>query len=248
MSLKEKAYFVSDAHIGANEEVERRTVPALLSLLEEIRHEKASLFVLGDLFDFWFEYRHSVPKAHLPILTKFYELREAGCRIGFTGGNHDFWMGDFLQRELACDVSGDDWLECELQGKKVCMAHGDGLIKGDTGYKILKRILRTRMNVALYRLIHPDVGIPFAALCSRLGKQASAEEMKRIVERLFEDVALEKFQEGFDFVVLGHVHLPYERTHNGKAMFVVGDWIENLTYLVMEEGQMTRRVWDQYSA
>jgi UDP-2,3-diacylglucosamine hydrolase len=244
MNPEERAYFVSDAHIGVNEEAERRTVPALLSLLDQVKREKASLFILGDLFDFWFEYRHSVPKAHLPVLTKLYELREAGCQVGFTGGNHDFWMGDFLKRELGCSVA-DEWLELELQGKKVCMAHGDGLIRGDTGYKLLKKILRSKLNIALYRLIHPDIGIPFATLCSRLGRQASPEEMKNIVDRLFEEVALGRFQKGFDLIVLGHVHLPYEKSHDSKAMYVVGDWIENLTYLVMENGRVTRKIWGE---
>jgi UDP-2,3-diacylglucosamine hydrolase len=244
MSSQEKAYFISDAHIGANEETERRTVPALLSLLEEIKRDKASIYILGDLFDFWFEYKHAVPKAHLPVLTKLYELRDAGCPIGFTGGNHDFWMGEFLKRKLGCSFA-PDWLEQKIQGKSVCMSHGDGLIRGDTGYKILKKILRNRLNIALYRLIHPDLGIPFATLCSRFGKQASPERMKLIVERLFEEVALEKFREGFDFVVVGHVHLPYEKEQNGKGLYVVGDWIENLTYLVMEGGRMNRRTWGQ---
>ncbi|UCF79166.1 MAG: UDP-2,3-diacylglucosamine diphosphatase, partial [Candidatus Eiseniibacteriota bacterium] len=166
----------------------------------------------------------------------------AGCHIGFTGGNHDFWMGEFLERELGCSVSSG-WLELEVQGKKLCMAHGDGLIRGDTGYKVLKKILRSRLNIALYKLVHPDVGIPFAKACSRLGRQASNEEMKRIVERLFQEVALLKFREGFDIVVVGHVHLPYEKTQDGKALFVVGDWIENVTYLVMEDGTMTRKMW-----
>jgi UDP-2,3-diacylglucosamine hydrolase len=242
-----KVYFVADAHLGANEEIEKHTVPALLSLFDEVKREKASLYVLGDLFDFWFEFRHSVPKIHIEVVAKLYELKLAGCTIVFVTGNHDFWMEGFLRRELAQVVSSD-WFECDIQGKRVCMSHGDGLASGDAGYKLLKKILRSKVNVALYRLIHPDFAIPFAFACSRLSRKTSVAEMKFIAEKLFREVALNRFADGFDVVVLGHVHLPYEREQDGKEFFIVGDWIENLSYLVMESGKISRKVWGRTPA
>jgi UDP-2,3-diacylglucosamine hydrolase len=242
-----KVYFVADAHLGANQEIEKHTVPALLSLFDEVRRERASLFVLGDLFDFWFEFRHTVPKIHLEVVAKLYELKLAGCPIVFVTGNHDYWIEGFLKKELAHVVSSD-WLECEIQGKHVCMAHGDGLASGDTGYKLLKKILRSKVNMALYRLIHPDFAIPFALACSRLSRKTSVAEMKFIAEKFFREVALKRFEDGFDLVVIGHVHLPYEREQNGKRFFIVGDWIEDLSYLVMEGGKISRKVWGQPSA
>ncbi|MFH0778241.1 MAG: UDP-2,3-diacylglucosamine diphosphatase [Candidatus Eisenbacteria bacterium] len=242
MRAPAKAYFIADAHFGANRAAEKTTVPALLSLLDTVKTEGAGLYILGDLFDFWFEFRHAVPKIHVSVLAKLYELRDAGCPLGFAGGNHDFWMGEYLRRELGADVSAD-WLECRLQGRKTCMSHGDGLVSGDLGYKILKKMLRSRLNVGLYRLIHPDVGVPFALLSSRLSRKTSVSKMKEIADALFREVALGKFAEGFDLVILGHVHMPFHRTHEGREFYVVGDWIENLSYLVMENGRLKREAW-----
>jgi UDP-2,3-diacylglucosamine hydrolase len=241
-TMTSKAYFVSDAHLGANEEIERRTVPALLSLFDEVKREKASLYILGDLFDFWFEFKHTVPKIHMEVIAKLFELKRARCPIVFVVGNHDFWMEDFLKKELAQVVSSN-WLESEIQGKRVCMSHGDGLASGDMGYKLLKKVLRSRVNIALYKLIHPDVAIPFALTCSRLSRRTTVAEMKFIAEKLFREVALKRFEEGFDLVLVGHVHLPYEREQNGKKFFIVGDWIEELSYLVMEGGKIKRMTW-----
>lgn len=241
-AMTNKVYFVADAHLGANEELEKRTVPALLCLLDEVARDGASLYVLGDLFDFWFEFKHGVPKIHIEVLAKLYELKGAGCPIVFLAGNHDFWMGNFLERELGATVCADS-IECEIQGKRVFLSHGDGLATGDVGYKILKKILRSKINVALYRLIHPDVAVPFALACSRLGRKTSVAEMKLIAEKLFREVALKKFERGLDLVVMGHVHLPYEREHGGRKFFIVGDWIESLSYLVMEGGQVRRMAW-----
>ncbi len=237
-----KAYFLADAHLGAHSEVEENTVPALLELLDLVAREKAALFILGDLYDFWFEFRHSIPMIHPSVLAKLYHLRDRGCPVGFIGGNHDCWMTAFLARELDATVSSA-WLETELQGKRVCMAHGDGLASGDTGYKVLKRILRSRVNIALYRLLPPDFAVPFALGCSRLSRRTSVPEMTRAAERLFREVAVPRFNEGFDYVILGHVHLPYEREHEGKKFFIVGDWIESLSYLVMENGVVSPRLW-----
>jgi len=237
-----KAYFVADAHLGANPALERHTVPALLSLFDQVQRDRAALYILGDLFDFWFEFRHSVPKIHIEVLAKLFELKRAGCPIIFFAGNHDFWMEDYLRRELGATVCVD-WLECEIQGRRVFLSHGDGLVGGDLGYKILKRILRSRPNIALYRLVPPDIAVPFALACSRLGKKTTVPQMQKIAGRFFRELALKRFQMGCDIVVMGHVHLPCEMEQDGKRFFIVGDWIEDLSYLVMENGEMKRVIW-----
>ncbi len=244
MKVPRKVYFIADAHLGANAAVERKTVPALLRLMDEVKREKSALFVLGDLFDFWFEFRNSVPNIHPAVIAKLYELAAADCQLGFAGGNHDFWMLDFLRRQVGA-VASDGWIERELQGKKMCMAHGDGLRSGDTGYKILKKILRSPVNIALYRMLPASIGVPFALACSRASRKTSVSQMTRIADKLFNEVALRKFEEGFDVVILGHVHMPYERTQGENQFFIVGDWIENLSYLVMEGGRITSKLWNQ---
>lgn len=215
----------------------------MLSLLDEVKREKAALYVLGDLFDFWFEFRGSVTNIHPSVIAKLYELAASGCPLGFAGGNHDFWMLDYVKRELGASVS-DAWLELEIQGKKVCLAHGDGLMTGDTGYKILKRLLRSRVNIALYRLLPASIGVPFALACSRASRKTSVSEMTRIAEKLFQEVAARRFEAGSDIVILGHVHLPYERESDGKKFMIVGDWIDHLSYLVMEGGRVSQKRWE----
>jgi len=242
VAVSRKVYFIADAHLGANAAVERSTVPALLRLLDEVKREESALYVLGDLFDFWFEFRSSTTNIHPAVIAKLYELAAAGCQLGFAGGNHDVWMLDFLRRELGAQVS-DGWMEREIQGKRVCMAHGDGLRSGDTGYKILKKILRSRVNIALYRQLPASIGVPLALSCSRASRKTSVSEMSRIADKLFREVALRKFEEGFDLVVLGHVHMPYDRAQGEKRFLIVGDWIENLSYLVMEGGRITHKSW-----
>jgi len=239
VATSRKVYFIADAHLGANAAVEKSTVPALLRLLDEVKREGAALYVLGDLYDFWFEFRRSVPNIHPAVIAKLRELAAAGCPLSFAGGNHDFWMLNFLSRELGAEVS-DGWIERDIQGKRVCMAHGDGLRSGDNGYKLLKKILRSRVNIALYRLLPAGIGVPFALACSRASRKTSVSEMNRIADKLFREVALKKFEEGFDLVILGHVHMPHERTQGEKRFLIVGDWIENLSYLVMEGGRITR--------
>ena len=240
MTASSKVYFIADAHLGADPDVEKSTVPALLRLLDEVKREESALYVLGDLYDFWFEFRRSVPNIHPAVIAKLRELAAAGCALGFAGGNHDFWMLDFLRRELGVDVS-DGWIDRDIQGKRVCIAHGDGLRSGDDGYKILKKILRSRVNIALYRLLPASIGVPFALACSRASRKTSVSEMNRIADKLFREVALKKFEEGFDLVILGHVHMPYERAQGEKRFLIVGDWIESLSYLVMEGGLITRK-------
>ncbi len=242
MTVPRKAYFVADAHLGANAAVERKTVPALLRLMDEVKREKSALYVLGDLFDFWFEFRRSVPNIHPAVIAKLYELAEADCPLVFAGGNHDFWMLDFLRRRLGA-LASEGWIERAIQGRRVCMAHGDGLRSGDTGYKILKKILRSKVNIALYRLLPASIGVPFALACSRASRKTSVSEMTRIAEKLYREVAMKKFEEGFDLVILGHVHMPYEKAEGEKQFLIVGDWIENLSYLVMEGGRITRKFW-----
>ncbi len=240
MGVSGKVYFIADAHLGANADVERTTVPALLRLLDEVKRERSTLYVLGDLYDFWFEFRRSRTNIHPAVIEKLRQLAAAGCPLAFAGGNHDFWMLDFLRRELGAEVS-DGWMEREIQGKRVCMAHGDGLRSGDNGYKVLKKILRSRVNIALYRLLPAGIGTAFAMACSRASRKTSVSEMNRIADKLFREVALKKFEEGFDLVILGHVHLAYERAQGEKKFLIVGDWIENPTYLVMEEGRITHK-------
>ena len=229
------AYFVADAHLGQgtadrNRERERD----LLDLFDRVRQERAALYVNGDLFDFWFEYGHAIPKRYVRVLQELGELRRAGLDVTYVGGNHDFWIGDYLKREL--DVTFTDLpLPLSIQGRRIMLAHGDGLGPGDHGYKLLKRVLRNGVARGLFRWIHPDIGIPLATMTSHTSRH-KAPRVNRDEAWLLERIARPWFREGYDAVVLAHYHVPLHRKEADGELLVLGDWIERRTYARLEGG------------
>lgn len=152
-------YFVSDFHLGA---ADRESERLKLDLFDRFVTEQSSdldhLVIIGDLFDFWFEYRHLIPKKHIRILTTLYGLRTSGCRITYICGNHDFWLGDFMTAQLGIEVARDSYV-LETERGSILITHGDGISSGDRGYRIMKQIFRNRVSVALYKLLPPAVAI-----------------------------------------------------------------------------------------
>src|SRR5947208_2486996 len=150
------------------------------------------------------------------------------------GGNHDFWIGDYLRREL--DVAFTDApLPLTIQGRRILLAHGDGMGPGDRGYKLLKRVLRNRLSRWLFRWIHPDIGIPLATMTSRTSRD-HAPRVKRSEGWLLETLARPVFHDGFDALVLAHFHIPVHRRESDGELVVLGDWIERRTYARLEGG------------
>ena len=141
----------------------------MLAFFDRVASERAALYVNGDLFDFWFEYGHAIPKRFVRVLQALGELRRRAVPVTYVGGNHDFWIGNYLERELDVTFT-DEALTLELQGRRIFLAHGDGLGPGDHGYKLLKRLLRNRLARGLFRWIHPDVGIPLATTVSHTSR------------------------------------------------------------------------------
>jgi UDP-2,3-diacylglucosamine hydrolase len=228
-------YFLSDAHLGA--ESKSREAPRrkrLRAFLESLTGRAETLYVVGDLFDFWFEYRTAIPRELFDTLAALRQLRESGTEIVYLNGNHDFWLGPFLREEIGVRTH-DGALAVTHQGRRIWLHHGDGLIGGDLGYRVLRRVIRHPASVALYRWLHPDVGIPLAHRVSHLSRDAKGERPLE-PERLWTEIAAPRFAEGFDAVAIGHFHHAYERRENGRAFFVLGDWMSRFTYLRLENG------------
>ncbi len=229
------AYFIADAHLGqGSPESSRERECDLLAFFDRVGSERAALYVNGDLFDFWFEYAHAMPKRFVRVLHGLGELRRAGLPVTYVGGNHDFWIGEYLAREM--DVSFTD-LPCPLaiQGRRILLAHGDGMGPGDHGYKLLKHVLRNRVARALFRWIHPDLGIPIATAASH-GSRHHAPRPTRSEEEIVEKIARPCFREGYDAVVLGHFHLPVHRRDPDGELLVLGDWLKRRSYARLEGG------------
>jgi len=233
--MGEVIYFLSDAHLGADsEQKERLKQKKLLAFLGQVNKDGDYLYILGDLFEFWFEYENVMPKKHFEILSKLKELTQKGVKISYVTGNHDFWLGDFLSKEIAIKICTES-ISAEHQGKRIFIIHGDGLAKKDRGYRILKRILRNRTNIWLYRQLPPDLGIPLAKKVASLSRSHTSKKEKHLED--YVDFARGKIEEGYDAVVMGHTHYPMFRDL-GKGIYMnVGDWIENFTYGRLKGGK-----------
>jgi UDP-2,3-diacylglucosamine hydrolase len=235
-------FFVSDAHLGFdNEDVEARRISLFLRFLETVEQRGSMLVIVGDLFDFWFEYPSVVPRKYFNVLCALKRICDQRIAVHYVTGNHDFWMDGFLESQMGITVHKNPF-EFELNSKKFYIAHGDGLAKKDVGYRILKRILRHPMNIRLFRLVHPDIGFALARFFSRLSRN----------HRVFQDedaeyfaFAKERFEEGFDCVLLGHTHRPCICQEKDRTYINTGDWIENFSYAEFDGHRLMLKYWAQ---
>ena len=238
----EKIYFISDLHFGAGtEKIETSKMNKLFSFLDYINHPTTKLFIVGDLFDFWFEYKHVIPKQNFHIFFQFFQLIKNGVQVHFLPGNHDYWTTDFFQNQIGF-VMHPETTEVEFQSKKLFLFHGDGILKKDKGYRFLKKIFRNRFNIAAYRWLHPDIGVPLAKLTSHTSRQYTANSEFN-EESDYIDFAMEKFKQGFDYVVLGHSHQPSIKIFNNNAVINLGDWMNHFSYGLLSDGKLSLNYW-----
>jgi UDP-2,3-diacylglucosamine hydrolase len=232
-------YFLSDVHLGTGPaEAERRKKANLVRLFDRVKADRAGLYILGDLFDFWFEYRTVIPKEHQDVIAMLKSLRDAGVRVTFLAGNHDYWAGPYFTGELGIRMVKNQ-LELALDGKRFWLAHGDGLESGDWGYKyLLKPVLRNQLSIWLFSLLHPDLALPFARWFSGISRNHQIREEYSDGNPLLA-VAQARFALGFDHVILGHCHLP-ELTRTGAGTYLnLGDFFSHFTYGVYRNGALT---------
>jgi UDP-2,3-diacylglucosamine hydrolase len=235
-------FFVSDVHLGAeSKERESGREARLHRFLTSLAGRASALYIVGDLFDFWFEYRTAIPRRPFATLAALASLRSAGVEITYLNGNHDFWLGPFLSEELGV-ATVNEALALDLQGRRIWLHHGDGLVGGDLGYRLLKRVIRHPASIALYSLLHPDLGLPLARRVSRWSRR-SREQDPPDLERLWREIALPRFAQGFDAVMVGHFHHVLERRQDDRVFFVLGDWIDHFSYVVLDEGRFRLERW-----
>jgi UDP-2,3-diacylglucosamine hydrolase len=234
-----KIFFISDFHLGVPDHAsslvrEKRIV----SFLDSIKHETAVLFVMGDLFDFWFEYRQVVPKGYVRILGKLAELSDSGIPIHFFVGNHDMWMSGYFEQELGVRVYYEPQ-RFEFNGKRFLIGHGDGLGPGDYGYKFLKKIFRNPVCKLLFGLIPPFWGIGLANLMSRGSRSVTGESDAQFLGEEKEWLIIyckEQLKKVYhDFYIFGHRHLPIDFPLDSGSRYInLGDWIRYFTYAVFD--------------
>ena len=234
-----KVYFASDQHFGApTPELSFPREQKFIQWLDIVKQDADAIFLLGDLFDFWFEYKTVVPKGFVRVLGKLAEIKDSGIPIYFFVGNHDLWMGDYFQKELNIPVYHDNQ-EFTFNGKTFLIGHGDGKGPGDMGYKRMKKVFTNPISKWLFRWLHPDIGVKLAQYLSVKNKLISgAEDVKYLGEDnewLVQYCKRKLETKEYNFFVFGHRHLPLEIELNENSKYVnLGDWIGYFTYGIFD--------------
>ena len=233
--MSKPVFLVSDVHLGA---VPPETEAAFRRWLVHAKESASRIVVNGDLFDFWFEYGRVVPGEHVRVLALLADIVESGVPVLLMGGNHDWWGGDFIRRGLGVDFR-QDHARLSLMGKSVFVAHGDGLGRGDLGYRLLKLVLRGRLSQWLFRWLHPDVGAWIADRVSATKTETAKRVKKSAGRRAFlmrwarEQLRREP---SLDIVALGHVHTPVvAEIEPGRYYVNSGDWVRHRSYVTIGE-------------
>lgn len=239
LTPSKKIYFLSDFHLGTPDAVSSlQREKKIVRFLESIKRDAEQIFIVGDLFDFWFEYATVVPKGYVRILGKLAEMTDAGIGIHFFVGNHDMWMRDYFQTELNIPVYFEP-KTFTFNGKKFYVAHGDGLGPGDEGYKFLKRIFRNKLCQWLFGVIPPAIGMGLANYLSIKSREIATRVPERFLGEENEWLLIyskEVLQRDFyDYFIFGHRHLPIDFTINSKSRYInLGEWINYDSYAVFD--------------
>ena len=234
-----KIYFASDFHLGVPDfarslEREKRIV----KWLDEIRPDVEELYLLGDVFDFWFEYKTVVPRGHIRLLGKLAELADAGIPIHYFTGNHDMWTFDYLKEELNAKIYRAP-IEATYNGKSFYIGHGDGLGPGDHGYKFIKRVFASKISQWMFARLHPNFGVGLAHYFSRKSRIATGDLDEKFLGEEKEWLVIHSKEllqkKHYDYLIFGHRHLPLEIPINGKSIYInLGDWIRYNSYGVFD--------------
>jgi UDP-2,3-diacylglucosamine hydrolase len=233
-----KIFFASDFHLGApNPEESLKREKKIVHWLDTIKSEALAVFLVGDIFDFWFEYKHTIPKGYIRLQGKLAELKDSGIPIIFFTGNHDMWMFDYFTKELGIPVYRKPQ-EIRIKDKTFLIGHGDGLGPGDYNYKILKKIFNNKLCQWLFGFIHPNIGITFANYWSR---NSRARQNKKEQKFLGDDEWLYVYckdtekQKHYDYYIFGHRHLPLDVKVGENSKYVnLGEWVNYSPYAVYD--------------
>jgi len=246
-----KIYFLSDFHLGSpNPASSLQREKQIVRFLDEIKNDAAAVFIIGDMFDFWYEYKTVVPKGFVRILGKLAELSDNGVALHFFVGNHDMWMTDYLQKELNMNVYFEP-KRFVFNNKKIFIGHGDGLGPGDKGYKFLKKIFRNKFCQWLFGVLPPAIGIGLANYFSNKSRDTDnatitatfhGEEKEWLI--LYCKEILEK--EYFDYFIFGHRHLPIDYKFENNSRYInTGDWINYNSYAVLDGNELSLKYYDK---
>ena len=239
LSAGKKIYFISDFHLGVpNDKDSRKREDKIVAWLNSISHDVQILYLMGDVFDYWFEYKEVVPRGYVRLLGKLAELSDAGVEMHYFTGNHDMWVFDYLPKEIGLQIHRAP-IQKEYNGKKFFLGHGDGLGPGDFGYKFIKKVFANKLSQWLFARVHPNTGIGLMKFFSRKSRIATGtsddvylgDDKEWLM--IFSREVLQK--EHYDYFIFGHRHLPLDKQLNDQSRYInLGEWINHFTYAVFD--------------
>ena len=238
MQPGKKIYFSSDYHLGVpNSSDSLKREKKIVRWLEMAQKDAQEIFLMGDIFDFWFEYKHAIPKGFIRIQGKIAEITDSGIPVHFFIGNHDMWMFDYFEKELGVIMHRKHGPR-EIGEKKFFLGHGDGLGPGDNGYKFIKKVFANKFCQWCFARIHPNFGIGMANYWSRRSRSKNKEPQKFLgadKEWLITYCNKKLEDNHYDYFIFGHRHWPIEhQLQNGSSYINLGDWLQHCTYAVFD--------------
>ena len=249
LSTGKKIYFISDFHLGVpNDTDSRKREDKIVAWLNSIKHDAQILYLMGDVFDYWFEYKEVVPRGYVRLLGKLAELSDAGVEMHYFTGNHDMWVFDYLPKEIGLQVHRAP-IQKEYNGKKFFLGHGDGLGPGDFGYKFIKKVFANKLSQWLFARVHPNTGIGLMKFFSRKSRIATGtsddvylgDDKEWLM--IFSREVLQK--EHYDYFIFGHRHLPLDKQLNDQSRYInLGEWINHFTYAVFDGQELQLKKFD----
>ena len=249
IATSKKVYFLSDFHLGAPNAVEsRKREDRLVRFLQDARKDAGVIFIVGDIFDFWFEYKTVVPKGFVRILGTLAQMADEGIQLHIFTGNHDLWMQDYLSKELNAKLYFEPQ-QFTIQNKQFLIGHGDGLGPGDNGYKRLKKIFTNPICQWLFRWLHPDAGIQLANYFSRKSRAKTGNTDELFLGEDKEWLILYTKEKAktmaVDYFIFGHRHYAIDLRLNEKSRYInLGDWIRLNTYAVFDGKDVQLLTWE----
>ncbi len=239
MNPGKKIYFASDFHLGVPDyESSLAREKKVVKWLDEIKSDAEEIYLLGDVFDFWFEYKTVVPRGYVRLLGKIAELTDKGIIIHYFTGNHDMWTFNYLSKELNVKIYRQP-IEIEYSGKQFYIGHGDGLGPGDHGYKFIKKVFSSKISQWMFARLHPNAGIGLAEYFSKKSRVATGISDEKFLGEEKEWLIIHSKEllqkKHFDYLIFGHRHLPLDFPINGKSRYInLGDWIRYFSYGVYD--------------
>lgn len=233
-------FFISDAHFGIPVEGGEDREKHFDDLLNNAPKNLTDLYIIGDLFDFWIEYRYAIRCDYFSVLCCLKRLIDRGVKVHYLAGNHDFALGPFLKENVGINIYHNS-LEVKIQGKKVYLFHGDGLIKRDFGYRILKKILRNPLNQRIYKLLHPDWGVMIGSFFSGSSRKYLRKTLSESVIKEYREHAKKFLEAGNDLVVFAHTHHGELCRFDSGIYLNTGSWLINYNYASMTDGEVSLR-------